>query len=348
MKAIIHIGMAKAGSTSIQTWLNVNRSMLKTLGVHSIERMSLCGGNTCAVRCAVYIWLREMGVEHTNAWIGPRRPSENAYNEIEANYKILSSKLHQISERAGVFVYSNENLFCCTDIQMIAMDNIISKYFHERTYVLYIRNIVDTLVSLYSEKLRGKWKKTNSLNFLKALEMFTNQHLAIGELTDFKRIYVWDRMLAKNLNVRLLENDWLVNANLIQDFASLVGVDELRKFGNVNISISANYIEYIRFMNQQDSLPEEYRMKALRILTDLSHGKPKLALSESQAKWIEEKYREIEDWIRVRFFNTRPYLFSPKIRGRGIMPIPLTDRRKVEIIQLLLENDVDLDQLPLP
>ena len=337
MKAIIHIGMAKAGSTSIQTWLNVNRSVLKTQGVHSIERMSLCGGNTCAVRRAVYIRLREMGVDHTNAWIGPRIPSENAYTEIEANYNFLISKLKIISERAEFFVYSNENLFLCTDIQILALDEFISQYFNERTYVIYIRNFVDSLVSFYSEKLRGKSKRTNSANFLYMLTLFANQFPAYGELSDFERIFIWDNVVAENLNARLIEKDWLVKGNLIQDFASLVGVHEFKGIGKINQSFAAEYIEYIRFLNQQDTLPEELRMNTLRILTDLSSGKPKLVAPDNKAKLIEEKYRNLEDRIRIRFFHTRPYLFSPKIRGRGIMPVPLTDRRKAEIFKQLFE-----------
>ena len=149
-------------------------------------------------------------------------------------------------------------------------------------------------------------------------------------------------MVGNRLNVRLLESDWLVKGDLIEDFASLAGVATLDKPLRMNQSIAAEYIEYVRFLNMEvrDKLPRDIRSKVIEILRHESIGKPKLTASDAQAISIRETHRVEEERIKKEFFPDRPFLFSPKSYGNGVAPVPLTDRKKAEIEMEIREKMV--------
>ena len=148
---------------------------------------------------------------------------------------------------------------------------------------------------------------------------------------NFENLLVWNRIVGKKLKVRLLESDFLAYGNLIDDFATLIGVGAFRKPDRVRESFAAEYIEYIRLMNGKEALSENFRKRVYEILSFASTGKKKLALSDLHAQMIQEHYRELVERITENFFPGRPYLFTPKFRGCGVMPAPMTDHRKSEI-----------------
>ena len=335
MKAIIHIGMMKTGSTSIQTWLHSNRAALEDKGMQSNEGAGRFEKfHQGALKYAVYqTAMHELGADEKTAWVdswGELKWEGKMYEFC----KLLTNQLEKFSGESGTFIYSDETLYKCNETQMIALDKYLSRFFDDRTYVAYIRNTVDFFVSLYSQKLHSslffEWRTQEYLEFLKKC---ANDLVPYGLESSFGNLFDWNKALGDRLNVRLLESDWLVNGDLIEDFASLVGVAAFGKPGRINESFAAEYVEYVRFLNleYQNGLPRKIREKALEILKDASSGKSKLAASDAQAKSIRDAHREQEEKIRKRFFPDRPFLFSPKFRGCGVAPVPLTKRRKAKI-----------------
>lgn len=337
MKAIIHIGMAKTGSTSIQQWLKFNSAALEAKGVYSNEGMFpwALGRGRRELTYAIYQTARhELGVDEQSAWLGPRARNPEDDEKLLKNCKLLTSQLEDLSGEPGIFIYSYEVLYRCSEIQMIAIEKFFSRLFRDRTYVVYIRNTVDFLVSFYSEKLQNNFfYEQSTLPYSKFLKKCLTTSVPFGPESSFGNLFNWDKLLGDRLNVRLLESDWLVNGDLIDDFAYLVGVAPLGKPPKMNESFAAEYIEYVRFLNRKfrDKLPRAVRKKAIEILKDASSGKQKLATSDAQAKSIEDIHREQEEKIRTRFFPDRPFLFFQKFRGNGVAPVPLTWRRKAEI-----------------
>lgn len=330
MKAIIHIGMVKAGSSSIQTWLHSNRAALEAEGARSNE----VGFRRHALRHAVFqVAMLELGADEKTAWVGVREKIEGRDEKIIENFKYLTGMLEKLSGDPGIFIYSIEGLFRCREIHMIALDKYLSRFFEDRTYVVYIRNAVDFFVSMYSQILRNVDREHSTREFSEFMKLCGREPVPYGIESSFEHLLVWDKMLGNMLNVRLLEPDWLVEGDLIEDFASLAGVPAFRKPGRMNESFAAEYVEYVRYLNREfgNGLPVNIRDRALEILTEASAGKPKLAASDAQAKPIRELHRPQEERIRTRFFPDRPYLFPPKLGRCGIEPVPLTDRRMARI-----------------
>lgn len=330
MKAFIHIGMAKVGSTSIQTWLNLNRDNLRKVGVYSLQEELPRRGLWNA---SLHLAMREIGVEQLMANLWPINDfGDEKKKMIEEHWNLVDAKLKKLSGEPGIFVYSAENIYGLQDIRIIALDKMLSLFFQEITYIVYIRDTVDHYISQYSEKLRLNVLDP-VISFSKILEKFAEEIYPYGYKYSLERIFVWDKVIGERLMVRLLESDFLLNSDLIEDFASVLGVDAFRKPEKMRESFAAEYIEYVRFLNSEfgESLPKDIRRNALEILSTASAGKPKLSASDAQAVAIHATNRHLEGKIRKKFFPDRPFLFSPKRRGDGVAPAALTERRKAAI-----------------
>ena len=342
MKATIHIGMVKTGSTSIQEWLRSNRSALQTEGLRVYDSNDLMQGQLrprALLHAIFYVAVHELGADERTAFYGrmPRRPE--GWRRIYKNYEFLTDEINKLSGGSGHFIHSNEILFMCNETQIIALDKYLSRFFNEINYAVYIRNTVDWFVSEYSQRLQDP-----NLNFTMEYSEYMKRCMTNlvphGSSTSIKYLFDWDKVLGHRLSVRLLESDCLVRGDLIEDFASLIGVPTFEKPDRMNESFAAEYIEYVRFLNSEfrDNLPREIRAKALDILKDASTRKPKLAASDAEAKSIQDIHCEQEERIRQRFFPDRSSLFSSKFRGSGVAPVPLTDRRIVEFEREISEK----------
>ena len=346
MKAVIHIGMMKTGTTSIQEWLRSNRAALEAEGVHSnrgprvYEKIGHVPLGNAVFQTALY----ELGADEKSLlemnWMcnvkNKRRKRIN--NEKSA---VMAEELEKFSGVSGTFIYSHEGIFKFCEIQMVALEKYLSRFFDDIIYVVYIRNALDFLLSMYNQKiLRSPIFADATQGYSEFLKYCASNPAPYGRESSYGNLLNWHKVLGDKLRVRLLESDWLIEGDLIEDFASLVGVAAFEKPGRRNESLAAEYIEYFRFLNLElwDKLPRENRNKALDVLLRASSGKPKLAVSDEQARLLRDIHREQEERIRTRFFPDRQFLFSPKFHGSGVAPVPLTERRKTELESVIQEK----------
>ena len=329
MKATIHIGMKKTGSTSIQTWMASNRIALEAAGVRLIEETV----NDAALRnAACHVAMHELGEDEEIVWPG-RWKSERR----DSDHDELSAKLENLSRKSGMFVYSHEGLYDCSELHMKSLDRFLARYFEDRTYVAYIRDSADFFVSMYSQKIVNFNKKYGSVPYSEMVDRCMRETVPFSPDSDFGNLLAWDDVFGEKFSVRLLDSIWLIKGDLIRDFASLIGVAAYRVPENMNESLAAEYIEYCRelLVKYGKGYHTNFREPVMKTLLEASAGKPKLCFSDEQAKAIYEFRREEEERIRIRFFPERDCLFAPRCRGGGIAPTPLTRFRKKEIESFL-------------
>ena len=238
LKAIIHIGMAKTGSSSIQMWLRSNQVALKAERVYS--NMGIFGDVLRhGLKHAVYLTaLQEFCANERTAWLGPRHKIPGTKQISIKIVNLLADQLKKLpTESSGIFIYSYERLYGCNEIQIMALDKYLSRFFRDVSYVVYIRDVVDFFVSMYSQKIiNNQVNEHATQEYFDFMNKCANVLVPYGPESSFENLFNWDNVLGDKLSVRLLEPDWLVNGDLIDDFASLAGVATLDKPPRMNLS----------------------------------------------------------------------------------------------------------------
>lgn len=358
MKAIIHIGMPKTGARSIWTWMYSNHAALEAEGVHTL----LSAPVPLLLMASIHVATVEHGIDEKTAWHGwDGKPGARALGfeidesatktavslqkriraeKIKQYYQFLVAKLEKLSDKPGTFIWLDERLYDKKNL-ISPLDGLIGRFFEDRIYVVYLRDTVDFFASKYSQDLRDCDENFGTMEFSEFLENCAERSGIQNQDRPLENLFAWREVVGEKLNVRLLESEWLIQGDLIVDFSSLLGVGELRKPSIMNESFASEYIEYVRFLNRRfgRSIPDEIRREVLAILREASSGKPKLAASDEQAVSIRKAHGELEEKVRGSFFPDRKYLFSPtKFRGGGVMPLPLTKRRKAMIEAEIIEK----------
>ena len=328
-KAVIHIGLPKCGSTTIQSWMDMNREAIETKGgwIFDTDPKQLI----CA---CIHLAINELGVDEMTAWRNFPVLQKKRGDKIREIYDDLSGRIEKKLGNFYVFVYSWERLsYKAEEFHILALDTYLSKFFENRTYVLYLKDTVDLFVSSYSQALRSQYPEINCKSFQKWLKKLTSNPAQNFKENYFERLLVWNKVVGSRLHVNLLDPDTLKNGDLIDDFSSLIGLGPFCKPTRRNVSFAAEYIEYVRYLNLKfaDDLLNKSRTQIVEILTNQSLAKPKLSVSDEQAETIRNTFHEKHEIIRNIFFPDRHFLFSPKYYGEGTTPLPLTERRKDEI-----------------
>ena len=324
MKAIIHIGLPKAGSTSLQRWIYVNRADLESNGVYILAPKESLARGWKLIPASMYVGIHELGFPEQT--IRQRLGKPPYEGEVENIYKSLILEFECMrTSRPRIFLASCERIIWLNESQIIAFDKLLSHYFESRTYIAYIRNTVDYYISWYSQKLYNN-NLPRSMNLHEYLQYCTSDTTSISRESYWHQLFIWEGMFGDNFNVRLLESEWLLENDLYKDFSSLIGVPVYSKPARANESFAAEYIEYVMKINELfgHSIPIDTRRKALNFLQHYSIGKPKLSISEVQAHAIRMKIHDQEEKIRRKFFQTRKSLYSEKSRAQEVLASPLT------------------------
>jgi len=308
MKALVHFGLPKAGSSSIQEFLKINRQALLTRGIRYAPFNPDFGSQYELAATGVVGAGRSIPDQPARLVLGLRAPEDDlAY--VERYRAFLDSALPTWSEE--LFVASSEHIqpWLHTAEMIGALDRFLSERFSEVRYALYLRRQSDIMLSAYSERI----KRGETLSF--------DSHLAgrLGALNFNQMVRQWEKNIgADRLDVRLLSPDALVGGDLISDFCALMGTerDGLIEPGRMNTALGAGEVAVRRRLNRwlpvlgKDGQPNALYFRALSKWMRLRPRPPApLTLTEPQRKLIEDYYAPSNDRLRARRFPGRKTLF---------------------------------------
>jgi hypothetical protein len=329
MKAIVHIGAPKTGSSTIQEFLFRNTEALAAQGFRFHRNVAGRGSQFEYPLAAL-------------ASIGrllPGREEQTRYSSTDlATHQATGAAVlaelaaNRADWREPVALFSSEHIYpwIVAPAEIAALDRIFAAHFDEVRYVLYIRNQEDLIVSEYSEVLKRG----------------SNQRLA-GLIEQRKpslnwepRVRNWEKVVGRTrLDLRLFDPTFLVDGDLLADFAATCGVQlaGLDIPPRVNESLTAAAAECLRMMNERipqllhDGRPNPLRKGMIWHLTKITPaGAPGLALSPQQFAELQALVAAPNERLRADFFPDRETLFSkPK------------DRRPAER-EVVLEEALDL------
>lgn len=310
MKAIIHIGMPKVGSSSIQEFLKLNRPALLTRGIRYAPLNPKFGSQFELAATGVVGAGESIRDPDARLVLQLRTPEdERAY--ADRYRQTLDGWLQGWQE--PLFVGSSEHIvpWLNSPERIAALDRFLSTRFESVRYVLYLRDQGAHILSSYSERIR----RGEDVDFSTHLEGRL-KHLNLNML-----VRRWeDAVGAARLDVRLLTRDALIGGDLIRDFCDVLGTarDGLQEPARMNTALSVEEIALRRRLNRRLSVRRQngaynrWYFWALRLLGRMlpRPGTP-LSLSPEDRQRVDAQFATSNERLRARRFPTRATLFPP-------------------------------------
>lgn len=318
-KAIIHIGMPKTGTTSIQEVLSTNRAELIENGF-AYPRVT---GERAHALIGAYMFRAAGkpvgGVEsHTG-------PTDKLAEGLRAELAALPDSVRTVifsSEHAY-----NQGFFAGS---VAALHELLQPMFSSMQIVVYLRRQDEKAVSLFSQALRGGGVPTSPLP----------QTPQQRKVFDFDMGFrPWIEVFGKaSIDARIFERSSLRGGDVVSDFLAAAGLPELKRPEvSENTSIRSEAQEFLRRFNQipleasmQDtetaakrSTPSVPRAPAY-LREYLSSAFPGRGMLPSRAE-AEAFYRSFEgpnERVRAMFFPDRPTLFEEDFSRYPEAPSP--------------------------
>ncbi len=308
-RCVVHIGLNKTGSTTIQGWLGANRDQLAEQGIR-YDTLADAGPRTLPHA----LGFSAIGVHRA----GRLLPNPDA--RLNFGIETLEDQAAPMAEfeaRAeasinapGYRTYVISSEFLPAWLRKPEWTRLFHDWltlrFDKVRYVVYLRDQISWVPSAFAQMIK--------MGGVYSMEEFLERK---EDRDYFKTCARWRRGTPNSrLTVRLLEADSLINGDLIEDFANLIGAstENTRAPKTLNESIDAASLEPLRQINLlADKFPEKWtravRSGHVQKMIGSSTGK-KLTLTRAQALGVARRNAASNEKLRKRFFPERPVLFA--------------------------------------
>jgi len=299
MKAVIHIGARKTGSSTIQSFLHCNRTLLKSRGI-------FIPSNAHSDRYALHAELLAISL-NPDTW--GQRPTPFA-SMLKENFTLHDQEIlwekcrHEIEtncRKNDLVLFSNEDLFFFEKDAIAKLKRVMNSIFDDITLVLYLRRQPEYLVSSHGTDV--------------SLGGLTRCFGDARDYTYHDAVEHWSIFGKENLKIRIFDKQEFYNYDLIFDFAHTVGFDVngLERVGNENETmIDSAETEYLRLFNFHNS--DFWSVRSI-LSSRQSNSKEKRKawhLNRAEARSILEQHRKGNDWIAKEYLG-REKLFSEDV-----------------------------------
>jgi hypothetical protein len=280
---IIHAGLKKAGSATLQSFVSANERILREHGVDFTPvGRALHPNNSGDRQNGHHMIAHEL--------LGAAKSARSA--DILADLAA-----HRRKSGAHTTIISSEMLEGCKAEDIVPLHEALSDEGVDFKIVFYLRNYVDLIQSSYAQKVKYG-KDTYDFDQFYTWRIVHERANYFNTVNNWASLFGWDRM-----HVRLLEPRSLLNGDLIDDFlaAAAIDVDQdwvrtLERPGVVNVAPGWRVLEATRaIFNGRHGLADDHtlpqlaaRDPSLRVRKRLA----KLAAKEGQRLgWHTDKGR---------------------------------------------------------
>jgi hypothetical protein len=310
-KLVIHIGLRKAGSSTIQQFLNENEQELNALGCDYPR----AGRRSRWSHLNIAAEIR--GLSQYDAEYGGVEELKTYLESQEFPFTVISSEVFEPASR--------------NSIQQLK--NMLSPLFSETEILLIARDPQGLIPSSYAEGVASGRK---TMDFDSLFDQLISMRRLNYFLTARRWALVWGW---KSIRVRLLDRQHMINGDLADDFMSTIGLDlsdplykALKKSAAANVSPGWRVIEALRaFYGGKHALPNDHSL--LKIPHELSNIRLLRSCAEvlggtmgwnmdrgsyvtrSQAELCEKVYFEAIEELNGRLTTKVPLPASLAVKG---------------------------------
>jgi len=336
MRAYLHIGVEKTGTSSIQQFLRINRDDLKKAGL---------------------LFPRAPGAENHMALAAAAQNEEkrddlrmiyglDSPGKIREFRKELAEKLIAEADEAqcATVVFSGEHcssrLTSAAEIELLWQ--MLRPLAQEIRVIVYLRRQDEFLCSTYSTDVKSGFAGPMTLPSAELREHRYNYYPLLQR---------WNSVVGKaNLTCRIYDRAALKDGDVVADFLQVLGMDyqkDYRRPERVNESLDVNALEFLRLFNQsiprfKNEKPNVSRGNIVKLLQAASDG-PAPALPDEELAHFMRHFRESNTRVALEYFGTLQAdgdpLFGPlKSKGNSAQVQPISPEKAVKIAAALWEQ----------
>jgi hypothetical protein len=334
LKVIVHIGTEKTGTSSIQLFLNKNRSALRSNGYHYLQSAGTHNHWALPLYCSD----------------GPRFNDFYRLQSMETGQQLESFKrdfikrfddeLKSLPRTIHTVIISSEHFHSRLreDSEMQKLKILLGQYFDEVRILCYLREQADTCESWYSTSV----KSGATYSFHEFLRRCKPQTYYFNY---YEVLQNWARFFGREaVQAAVFDRSHFFDENLLADFAFRIHPEIVAKLDttirSVNESLMPMGQALSRALNMQfpvDEIdgPDKVVLQACRdVIAQKMSGKgQQIAFERREA--IYESFSESNEKLRCEYFPTYDTLFAPPERsGEAVIPI---DRRLLPLLNSLFK-----------
>lgn len=310
MKAIVHIGTEKTGTSSIQKYLYKNRRRLRGEGFHVLTSAGKGNNRALAAYCRSDSrpddYFRDRGITTAEGRKAFRR---ELMKKLRKEINGLPSSIHTV-------LISSEHFHSRfrTDTEMNKFKKLLDEFFSEIKIICYIREQVATAESWYSTTLKagGVDPLVEFMQSCRPLNYYYNYDDCLGA---WEAIYGFDAM-----DVGIFSRERFVNGDLLGDFTQRLDPGLMGKLNTrvrvQNESLASEGQALARALNiaypSTSTPPEIDRVvtRCKKMINRRLKGKGQ-SLDQESRMAIFDRFRESNERVRQRYFPDIDALFSP-------------------------------------
>ena len=335
MRAILHIGTEKTGTTSIQSFLTQNRESLVKFGYAYLKSTGLPSNR----KLATYCFNSDRHDDHHVALgiVEPEKREEwrTAFAvDFDQEIKTLSPNVHT------VFI-SNEQLhsrlFSVEEIGRVK--ELLHRYFDAVDVYVYLRRQDKMACSLYSTALKCGHSMDQILPNVPDTDHYYNYEVLLDK---------WNEVFGQSaITVRVFDKKQLISGDLLTDFLEVAKATDLDTSqmvlpGKENESLLPTAQEYLRLSNQvpgaaSPKVNDNVRNTLIPSLETLYGGKPRLPTRgqarEFYEKFVESNARVAEKWLGQKYLFEDTFSEYPETSEDDVLDVQMAVNISMEIIK---------------
>ena len=279
----LHVGVPKAGSTTLQHFLETNRAALAERDIVVPKGLSTFNHRKL-----------KLFADDDDVIDNPRRAkgmlTPQKVRKFRARFEgQFRAEAAQWEPRSNVVMTCEHLVGITSDSGRERLRGLLDATGHQTRIVVYVRRQDRVLLSGYVQSVRGG----NTGYFDDYLgTMFDSYYRYDRVLDDWSRSFGEAQMV-----VRPFERSQLCGGSIVDDFMSLLGISDLSGFETIpdlTVSLPGPAVEYLRRLNPHIPRwlvtgPNEERKLLLRILDRTATGE-RAALSEERARAIVQEF----------------------------------------------------------